>query len=96
MKLVYNFYSSFKGSKYKMAAQFGQKNHFFYQINWCAILISSLNLPKQGIFDSETVHNKLKPILHIFQTELLIVMNLQYIPLNICFRVMNLNKVLRK
>ena len=25
MKLVYNFYSSFKGSKYKMAAKFGQK-----------------------------------------------------------------------
>ena len=24
MKLVYNFYSSFKGSKYKMAAKFGQ------------------------------------------------------------------------
>ena len=25
MKLVYNFYSSFKGSKHKMAAKFGQK-----------------------------------------------------------------------
>ena len=25
MKLVYNFYSSFKGSKYKVAAKFGQK-----------------------------------------------------------------------
>ena len=25
MKLVYNFYSSFKGSKYKMVAKFGQK-----------------------------------------------------------------------
>ena len=25
MKLVYIFYSSFKGSKYKMAAKFGQK-----------------------------------------------------------------------
>ena len=25
MKLVYNFYSSFKGSKYKMAPKFGQK-----------------------------------------------------------------------
>ena len=25
MKLVYTFYSSFKGSKYKMAAKFGQK-----------------------------------------------------------------------
>ena len=25
MKLVYNSYSSFKGSKYKMAAKFGQK-----------------------------------------------------------------------
>ena len=25
MKLIYNFYSSFKGSKYKMAAKFGQK-----------------------------------------------------------------------
>ena len=25
MKLVYNFYSLFKGSKYKMAAKFGQK-----------------------------------------------------------------------
>ena len=24
MKLVHNFYSSFKGSKYKMAAKFGQ------------------------------------------------------------------------
>ena len=38
-----------KGSKYKMAAKFGQQNHFCYQINWCAILISSLNLTKQGI-----------------------------------------------
>ena len=35
-------------------------------------------------------------ILHIFQTGHLIVMDLQDIPLNICFRVMNLNKVLRK
>ena len=26
MKLVYNFDSSFKGSKYKMAAKFGQKS----------------------------------------------------------------------
>ena len=25
MKLVYNVYSSFKGSNYKMAAKFGQK-----------------------------------------------------------------------
>ena len=25
IELVYNFYSSFKGSKYKMAAKFGQK-----------------------------------------------------------------------
>ena len=25
MKLIYNLYSSFKGSKYKMAAKFGQK-----------------------------------------------------------------------
>ena len=25
MKLVYNFYSSFKGSKYNVAAKFGQK-----------------------------------------------------------------------
>ena len=25
MKLIYNFYSSFKGSKYKMAAKLGQK-----------------------------------------------------------------------
>ena len=25
MKLVYNLHSSFKGSKYKMAAKFGQK-----------------------------------------------------------------------
>ena len=25
MKLVYDFYSSFKGSKYKMAAKLGQK-----------------------------------------------------------------------
>ena len=25
MKLVYNFYSLFKGSKYKIAAKFGQK-----------------------------------------------------------------------
>ena len=25
MKLVHNFYSSLKGSKYKMAAKFGQK-----------------------------------------------------------------------
>ena len=24
MKSIYNFYSSFKGSKYKMAAKFGQ------------------------------------------------------------------------
>ena len=33
-----------------------------------------------------------KPILRIFQTELLIVMDLQDIPLNIFFRVMNLKK----
>ena len=52
MKLVYNFDSSFKGSKYKMAAKFGQKKCFCYQINRCAIIISSLNLPKQGIIDS--------------------------------------------
>ena len=25
MKLIYNLYSSFKGSKYKMTAKFGQK-----------------------------------------------------------------------
>ena len=28
MKLVYNFHSSFKGSKYKMAAKFGQKINY--------------------------------------------------------------------
>ena len=55
VKLVYNFYSSFKGSKYKMAAKFGQKNRFCYQINWCAIRISGFNLPKQGIFNSKTL-----------------------------------------
>ena len=111
MKLVYNFYSSFKGSKYKMAAKFGQKNRFCYQINWCAILISSLNLTKQGGFDSKTLYIKLrcqqlnfwqtwsprghflnigykiwrKANIRIFQTELLIVMDLQDIPLNIYF-----------
>ena len=52
MKLVDNFYSSLKGSKYKMAAKFGQKDNFCYQINWYAILISLFNLPKQGIFYS--------------------------------------------
>ena len=26
IKIVYNYYSSFKGSKYKMVAKFGQKN----------------------------------------------------------------------
>ena len=26
MKLIYNFYSSFKGPKYKMPAKFGKKN----------------------------------------------------------------------
>ena len=57
MKLVYDSYSSFKGSKYKMAAKFGQKNHFCYQINWCAIFVHCLNLSKQGIFDSKTPHN---------------------------------------
>ena len=60
MKLVYYFYTSFKGSKYKMAAKFEQKNHFCYQISWCAILISSLNLPKQGIFYPKTRYNKLR------------------------------------
>ena len=60
MKLVYNFYSSFQGSEYKVAAKFGQKNHFCYQINLCAIPISSLNLPKQAIYDSKTLQNKLR------------------------------------
>ena len=55
MKLVYNLYSSFKGSKYKMAAKFWQKNRLCYQINWCAIRTSSFNLPKQGIFNSKTL-----------------------------------------
>ena len=36
------------------------KNRFCYLINSCAIVISSLNMPKQGIFDSKTLHNKLR------------------------------------
>ena len=37
-----------------------------------------------------------KPILRIFLTGQLIVMDLQGIPLNICLRVINLNKVVQK
>ena len=51
MKLVNNFYSSFKGSKYKMAAKFGQK-----------FGTKSTDVPflSEGIFDSKTLHNKLQ------------------------------------
>ena len=33
-----------------MAAKFGKQNHFWNKINWGTILISGLNLPKQGGF----------------------------------------------
>ena len=53
-------------------------------------MVSQRPIPKRWLLNGE------KPILRMFLTELLIVMDLQDIPLKICFRVMNLNKVLRK
>ena len=51
----------------------------------------------QRPFPKRWLHKMAKSQYYVFfQTELLIVIDLQDIPLNICFRVMNLNKVLQK
>ena len=49
-------------------------------------MVSQRPFPKRWLLNGK------KPILCMFLTELLIVMDLQDIPLKICFRVMNLNK----
>ena len=59
MKLIYNIFPAFKGLKSKMAANLDKQNHFWYQINWCAILFSGLNLPKRCFGPKTYIHNQL-------------------------------------
>ena len=60
-------------------------------VKFLADMVSHRPFPKRWLQKNDE-----KPILHIFQTELLIVMDLQDIPLNIYFMVIKFNEVLRK
>ena len=60
MKFIHNSLHIIEKVKIQDGCQILTKDSFWYQINWCAILISGLNLLRQRVLEATIyLHNKL-------------------------------------